>query len=1003
MYTGREIAVIGMDGVFPKSKNVIEFWKNLKDGKELISFEKDDFSQNQNSNFFTKKDFISAHGTVNRKDFFDASFFKYLPNEAKIIDPQIRVFHEVVWHALEDAGVIPTSANDIGLYAGASDNILWKSYNSLIRRDDTVDPFLSELLCDKDRLSTLISYKLNLQGPSITMRTACSTSLVSVHMACRALLTGECNIAVAGGVSFSSNHIHGYTYREGMIFSSDGHTRTFDNASDGTIFSEGAGAVVLKRLNEAIDNRDNIHAIIKGSFVNNDGADKVSFSAPSIKGQARCIKMAHKISQISPDSISYVEAHGTATNLGDPIEIEALNKAFENSSSKSCYIGSVKSNMGHLGAAAGIAGLIKVILSLKNQELVPSINYKCPNSNIPFKDGPFKVISKFTKWPKNKDFPRRAGVSSFGIGGTNAHVVLEEWTQKNIGKDSLYKTYIFPFSAMTRLDLYNYIVSFVEYLRVKGEYDLGNLSYTLRSGRKNFEYRLALCARTKDELIEKLEKSLVRFKPKKRKKWKDIVFMFPGQGVQYFKMGIQLYETETVFKKELDRGFRVLKNITQIDFKHVLFEDEDNSHRVDDTKYTQPILFIFQYSLYKLLSSKDIKPNYLIGHSFGEYTSACISGVLDYEDTLKILLKRGALMDKLPEGKMLGVSTSAINIKKYLVKGTSLASINSPEQCIISGKSKAINELIENLKDEKIEHRLLNISFASHSSMIDLVLEEYRDFLGNFKFHLTKIPFSSNLTGELFRIGESVSSDYWCRHLRETVNFNRGIQNLDNSEEGRIFIDVGPGDALKRLFKQNKLKGSNNIGLNVIKGKYEETEYENDSLYFYQFICELWENGFVINWDKYFYGEKSRLISIPKYAFKKDIYPSTINLDAIISGTEFDKIGNLKNEEVSTTEKYSFKDNLVTNSELTEELIAIWKSFFGLDEVEINEDFFEYGGDSLKAMALIRILNSRFNIKFPIKIFFKNSSIVDLAIEIENILWIKDGGDKEYKNKLSID
>lgn len=996
--TGLEIAIVGMSGKFPKANSISELWEAIMNGDELIEFaDKDQFEAlGIDEETYTQENFVNAFGSFSEEEYFDAPFFKYQPAEASLMDPQIRVFHEVVWAALEDAGVIPEK-EIVGLYAGANDNITWKGYNTFVKKNLMVSRYMASLLCDKDRLSTLISYKLNLKGPSIFIRSGCSTSLVGVHMGCRALLMGECNVAVAGGVTINSNKTLGYFKAENMIFSSDGHTKTFDASSDGTIFSNGAGAVVLKRLDKAIKDKDHIYAVINGSAINNDGNRKIGYTAPSIEGQFNCIQKALKSSRVDVNTIQYVEAHGTGTKLGDPIEIEALNNAFSNYQKDTCHIGSIKSNIGHLGAASGVAGLIKATLIAKSGDIPPTLHYTNPNPKIPFEEGSFKVADQNLQLPTASETPNRVAVSSFGIGGTNAHVILENYEQEE--KQLIQNTpLIFPFSAKSKESLEAYLETFVDFLDEYGsELSLEDISYTLRHGRVSFAYREVFVAQSIEELKERIETSIrkIRNLKKTEKTEKKIVLMFPGQGVQYFEMGKELYETEAVFREDLNKGFEILQRLTSIDFKEILYQNSGQKDLMHDTKYTQPLLFIFQYALCKLLNFYGIELSHIIGHSFGEYTASCISGMISYEDAVKILIKRGSLMEKLPEGRMIGVSGSAEEIAPYLGESAWIASINSPNQCILSVEKEAVDTLMQKLEENQIKHRLLQISFASHCPMVDGVLDEYRSFLEQFSFQEGSIPPVSNLTGTFVEGREGKSAQYWCDHLRNTVDFSAGIRTLDRMEN-LVFLDVGPGDSLSRMFKQNKSSESKNTTLSLIRNGYDELTENEKQNHFKEVLGALWKQGAIENLSHIDNTETNQKISLPTYAFKRVKYPTYINLSK--GFPEMDEhLEKLQQEE---PELNVVSENFNSEYELVDQLIEVWKSFFGIESIDIDSDFFELGGDSMKAMMLIKLLNAKYGIKLTIKGFFKNPVLFDLADEIQDLIWAKKP--KTFENKLTI-
>lgn len=1013
-YTGFEIAVIGMSGTFPVADSIEKFWDKLRKGEEMItSFSTEEIQQKDiNHELFNSKSHINAIGYNDSKEHFDSNFFKYPTEEAEVMDPQIRVFHEQVWLALEDAGVdLDDDKNLIGLYAGASNNIIWKMYTSFVQKSKNVNEFILRTVNDKDFLTTLISHKLGLKGPSVNINTACSTSLVSVHMACRSLLMGECNIALAGGVTMISDSTPGYQFKEGMIYSPDGHCRPFDRNSGGTVPGEGAGVVVLKRLDRALKDKDNIHAIIKGSAINNDGNRKLGYTAPSIEGQIDCIKLEQKIGKVAPESISYIEAHGTATQLGDPIELEALNKVFEGIPNYKCAIGSVKSNIGHLDSAAGISGLIKVILALKNRELPSSINYQAPNEKIRFDQGPFFVNEKLVKWNNENESPLRAGVSSFGIGGTNAHIIVEEApiTERNKHENGLI---ILPVSAKNYASINAYYIKLVEFLNANENLNISDLAYTLQKFRTQFNYKEFILGKNKNELLEELQ---LRIKSNRQIKGKfnarKIAFMFSGQGTQYYKMGGDLYDTFEYFRNEMDKGFSILNEITTNDYKKVWNNELGEDYNIENTKYTQPLLFVFEYALARLMMKWGIIPDLLIGHSIGEYVAACISGVWTYEDALKIVVKRAEMISNLPEGSMLAVGLNEVEIQKYLSEEIDLAVINSPNQCIVSGKTGAINLLEEELIKGNNGVNKLKVSHAFHSSMMDGALVDFNLFLKQFSFSTPQVPFISNLTGKLITDQEACSEEYWCNHLRKTVCFSDGIEALIE-QNVNVLIEVGPGNFLTTLAKQHFLN-EEVISENLTRHIRENT---NDVNHIFEKIGSLWKNGLRIEWDNIQDNSMRRKIAIPGYCFQRKKYASTVNLNKEIKsllGGSFDKdigsekLNNIRLEDIQKEVGIPFSkknEDVIPESELYTELIDLFKEFFGREDIDMNTNFFELGGDSLRASSLISLLRKRFDIDVTYSDFIRKTTLEELSMElaedVKNAHWIKNKVAQSNKIKI---
>lgn len=877
-YDGLEIAIIGISGRFPDSNNYRQFWQHLKDGKELIKTFTDEELKKGGVSEKTLRDssYVKSVGVINNKDHFDAGFFGYSPSEAAFMDPQIRLFHEHCWETLEDAGYAAmTDKQKIGVFAGASVNDNWKLYTYSKAAESGVDPFYLSMISSHRFMTTLTSYKLNLRGPSVFIDTACSTSLTAVQLACRSLLTRDCSMALAGGVSIKTLQNKGYFYQEGMVSSDDGHCRTFDAAANGTASGEGIGVVLLKRLSEAIRDRDHIYAVIRSAALNNDGNLKVGYTAPSVKGQADCIRSAQKMAGIDPRSITYIEAHGTATKLGDPIEIRALNEAFNvGGEDKYCAIGSVKSNMGHLDAAAGVSGLIKTALSLKNRQIPASLYFEKPNPEIDFAGGPFYVNTSLQDWIPANGFPLRAGVSSLGIGGTNAHLILEE--APDVEEDDTGRAdKILTISGKTADAVNRYTEKLRNFLLTEESVNLDDLCYTLQLGRKHFSFRKSIVFKEHAELVALLDTTKTREQLIKSKESNnEVVFLFSGAGSQYVTMGKGLYLHESLFKAEMDKGFELLQQLTGENYKSIFYPETTGDYRINNMLHTQPAIFLFEYALAQLVLSYGIQPRFMIGHSIGEYVAACISGVFSYEDALKLVVKRGELMNSLANGAMLSVPVNEETGRTFLDKEISLAAVNGLEQIVFSGSIPAINELAARLEAKDISSARLHATHAGHSYMMEEILDEYRDEIKNTKRDIPQLPFISGLTGNFITNEECLSVDYWVRHMRETVQFSSGITTLLSTSDNLIFLELGAGNALTSLLKQRKTAVTSFTALNLIKHPKEE---EEDLKYFTERIGQLWSRGVEPDWKAWYGSEKRRRISLPTYSFEPISYPAEVN------------------------------------------------------------------------------------------------------------------------------
>lgn len=869
----RDIAIIGISGKFPKSNTIKEFWNNLVNEKELVHFftDKELEEKGVSEKKLNNPDYVKASSFINSPNEFDYPFFKYTLDEAKVMNPQTRILHQLVWKALEDAGCnIEEYNKKIGIFVGANNDLNWSLYSAL-SKNSNVDDLTKSKLSNPNFMASLISYKLNLRGPCYFLDTACSTSLSAAHLACRSLLLNECGTAVVGGIRVLSYEDNGYLYQEGSIESKDGHIRSFDANSSGTIGADGAGVVILKRLEDAIKEKDNIYAVIKGSAINNDGSSKGGYTMPSIDGQSECIKVAQKIAGVHPTDITYMETHGTGTKIGDLIEIESLNIAFNHDTTHKCAIGTVKSNMGHADEAAGIIGLIKTALAIRHKVIPASLHYKKPNPAIDFSGGPFFVNTKSKKWETTDNKPLMAGINSLGIGGTNVHMILGE--PPLIEKSSENKKYqLIRISANSIDSLEKYEFELLSFLNKEKGTSFSNLAYTLQKGRKQFNYKKYFVAQNTEQLIGKLKNNDLKVHDLNPKN--SIVFMFSGQGSQYFNMGYKLYNEHKFFRQILDEGFDYLFKLTGINYTQALFGEKDILQKINHTEYTQPILFLFEYAMSQLLINLGIKPDYLIGHSLGEYVAACISEVFTLEDALKLICKRAELMTIIEEGAMLSIGTSYEKIDKSLISNASVAAINSPNTFVLSGSKKEITQIKNQLDTNKISFVELKTSHAFHSEMMKDMLDDFEAELKMVKFSKPKIPFISNITGELILGEDAISIAYWKKHIIETVNFKKGIEKLI-SFDNTMFIEIGPGNTLTTFYKQCQNLKLNNSVFNTIRHPKEEV---CDVEHFLNFLGFLWCNGFDISWEKYYEEQTPQKISIPTYVFDSYDLPAKVSV-----------------------------------------------------------------------------------------------------------------------------
>jgi amino acid adenylation domain-containing protein len=906
--TGLEIAVIGMSCRFPGARNIEEFWANLKAGVESLAFLTEEEVAELEPQLKDNPAYVRAKGGVlEQKEYFDAFFFEYTPREAEILDPQARIFHEITWEALENAGYDPfTYEGLIALFAGASKNFNWEALTVVSGKTLQLGNYAVNHLIDRDFLSTRLAYKLNLKGPALSVQTGCSTSLVALHLACQSLLNGESDIALAGGVTIYTQKEIGYLYQQGMILSPDGHCRSFDAEAGGTVSGNGAGVVALKLLEESIKDKDTIHAVIKGSAINNDGAQRATFTAPSRDGQTNAIRLALQVAEVEPESITYVEAHGSGTLLGDPIEMQALTQAFDTSEKQYCAIGSVKTNVGHLDSASGITGFIKAVLAIKNRQIPPSLHFKRPNPKIDFENSPFYVNTELKEW-KNNGSPIRAGVSSFGIGGTNAHVILEEAPPTppglKLGGESCIRPIhscqpqLILLSAKTPTALETITQNLAQYLEQNGNsrIELGDLSYTLKVGRRGFNHRRMVVSSSIQELIEELKNPDSRklFTRSTKEQNRPILFMFPGLGSQYVNMGRDLYEAEPVFREEMDRCFEILDKLEILDenIKEILFPHPDEraqrsglsvcdaaptsvgSPAISESAVreknwtptqTQVILFVFEYALAKALMKWGITPNALIGYSFGEYTAASISGVFTAEQALRLIARRTQLIEQLPQGAMLSVPLPKDQVSSELTESVTIAIDNGPST-IVAGTPEAVQAFEDKMKSKKRLCMKVNQTHALHTLLMEPVLKAFEQEVSQITLEEPRIPYISNVTGNWITKQQATDPNYWAQHMAQTVRFAEGVKELVKIPSA-IFLEVGPGRDLSALVKRDLDDTTQQQALNTVRPAGQQ---DSDNRYLLQRIGQLWAIGGTIVWEKYDHHGSYGRIPLPTYPFER--------------------------------------------------------------------------------------------------------------------------------------
>ncbi|NEQ79122.1 MAG: amino acid adenylation domain-containing protein [Moorea sp. SIO2I5] len=1017
-----EIAIIGMSCRLPGANNIDEFWQNLRDGVESISFlsEQELLSSGVDPTLISDPNYVKASGVLSDVDLFDASFFNFSAREAEVMDPQHRLFLEHCWEAMEHAGYnTQTYEGSIGVYAGSNNNS-YLLYNLYPRFDPNIKTDLQTLISnDRDYLSTRVSYKLNLKGPSINIQTACSTSLVAVHLACQSLLNGECDMALAGGVSVNVPQKSGYLYQKGMILSPDGHCRAFDAKAQGSVIGNGVGVIVLKSLADAIAQGDCIHGIIKGSAINNDGSLKNGYTAPGVDRQTAAVSETQFIAGIESDTVTYVEAHGTGTELGDPIEIEALTQAFRESTSRRafCAIGSVKTNVGHLGSAAGIASLLKTLLALKHKLIPPSLHFEQPNPKIDFANSPFYVNTKLAEWKAGKT-PRRAGVNSVGLGGTNCHVILEEAPQVQTSATSR-PWQLLMLSAKTNSALDTATANLTGHLKQHPELNLADIAYTLQIGRQEFDHRRVV-------VCQDLEDAAIALQDPKRiitsiqgKSERSVAFVFTEQRIHYVHMAWELYFGEPTFREQVDRCCDFLEPLLDLDLRDILYPNrnqvwdgapmpdltketpkssldldkmlghnqepvDEATQKLNQTYLTQPAVFVIEYALAQLWMSWGIRPVAMIGYSIGEYVAACLAGVLSLEDALTLVATRAQMIQELPGGAMLAVPISEQEVRPLLNENLFLSGINSSKLCVIAGETKAVEQLASQLTETGLECQRLPTSHACHSQMMKPIASSFTELVKTISLKPPQIPYLSNVTGTWITEAEAIDPSYWTKHLCQPVRFADGVSQL-SKEKNTILLEVRLEKKLTSLALE--CLDSEQIAAQVVLPSLGEACHsQSDLAFLLNTLGQLWLSGVQIDWSGFYTYERRYRIPLPTYPFERQSY--WIKPSQLVQSEE----------DTNSQVKYSLyqRPNLSNpfvspNSETEGKIAKLYQELLGVEPVGIHDSFFELGGSSLIGTQMIFQLRKDFNLEIPISLFLEAPTVAGLALAIEKKLIGKSG------------
>jgi len=1049
------IAIIGMAGRFPQAPNLQRFWENLCQGTELISFFSDEELEKAgiSPEMLRHPNYVKARGVLENADLFDAGFFGYSPREAELTDPQIRLFLECAWEALESAGWDAEKFSGmIGVYAGMS----FSSYIWQLAGEDTDADSVSAFRilmggAEKDHLATTISYRLNLRGPSLNVQTACSTSLVAVHAAARAVMTYECDMAIAGGSTVSVPQRIGYMYEPGGIASADGHCRSFDAGASGSVSGDGVGVVLLKRLEDAIAAGDTVYAVIKGSAINNDGRRKVGFTAPAVEGQAEVIALALAAAEVECESIGYIEAHGSATVMGDPIEIEALNQVYGQAGLKpaSIAVGSVKSNLGHLNAAAGVAGLMKTILALRHGSIPASLNFRQPNPAIPFGRGPFRVNHTLSPWPESNK-PRRAGVSSFGIGGTNAHVILEEAPETKPSRPAK-PWQLITISARSREALERATDQLATHLLKHPEQNFADVAFTLQEGRKAFEHRrMAVCrdASAAAGLLQSRTPSQV-FTAVSASRRRPVAFLLPGLGDQYLDMGRGLYESEREFARHVDHCSELLQPLLGVDLRKTMYPDprvrqqdevrteermnfrnlvqrarENDSptlQEIHHTLWAQPALFVIEYALAKLWMSWGIVPESMMGYSIGEYVAACLAGVISLEDSLRVLAVRAQKIEALAPGAMLAIAASEAEVRPLLTSEISMAGINGKSLCVVAGTPEAVDALQQRLVHEgELVCRRLLATHAFHSPLMAPAAGELTRLARSIRLSPPRIPYISNVTGKPITDAEATDATYWARHLTQPVQFAAGLQQMC-SPTAPVFLEVGPGQMLTSLAEQY-LAGRGMADRVALASLPHASDAQPDRAFILSTLGNLWLAGIEPDWAGVHRDEHRNRVLLPTYPFERQRYWFTARrrpqhkqeaelvkaaaaaaspAQAVASSTQgIQPEGN----GVENSRSYLGVEFVAPGNSTEQKIAEIWEELLGVHPIGIHDEFLRLGGNSLLAIKVAAELREAFQIEFPLVALLNSPTVADIALFVEDALltMIENMDESELSGRMEI-
>ncbi len=982
----QQIAIIGMSGRFPGADSPEELWDHIINGRiTTTTFGPEDDDSSVPRSWIENPNYVRRRGMIKNPDLFDASFFGFTPHDTEVMDPQERVFLELAWHAMENAGYTAEQYEGlISVFAGMGNNMYYHyNVSTHPRLIEMVGEVITEIGREKDHIATLVSHKLNLTGPSISLNTACSTALVAIDAAFQALLSRQCDMALAGGIELRTPQMSGQVHEPEGIFAHDGQCRPFSADADGTLFSDSAGILVLKRLSDAIRDCDTIHGVILGTATNHDGLNKKSYLAPSVRGQMEVISMAQARAGVRGDSIGLIEAHGTGTPVGDPIEFSALRQVFEAVTSNKgyCALNSVKANLGHPTTAAGVVGVIKTLLCFRSGMIPPQVNFKSINPNIDIESSPFFINTKPIPFPKPKGI-MQASVSSFGFCGTNAHVVLQE-PPAIVHKEESQPAYLLLLSAKTKSALETLSKDMAVYLAEQNDLKPYDVCYTLARGRKRFEHRRAIIFQNLDEAIERLRSDDPQYQVTKSvsRKGSLLAFMFPGQGSQYVGMGSDLYQHEKVFKEAIDRCASYLEEEMGEDIRSIMMPQENHNEAdqtlLQDTYYTQPAIFTIEYALAQLFLSWGYRPATLLGHSIGEFVCATLAGVFSLRDAIKLIAARSRLMRELPRGGMLSVRSSVDQVQGMLPESISVAAVNSPQLCVVAGPNEDIDNLRQTLHANSMVCRRLYTSHAFHSTMMQDAVEPFHEVVSSIQLSPPNLEIISTVTGQVLTAEKATNPTYWANHLRDTVRFADALATLYDRTDDYALLELGPRATLSSLAIAQAKKRGKQFAASALS---DQADDNGEIKAVMRAVGHLYANGHEPQWKR-FYKKIGKRIPLPGYPFERKrfwVEPAVVRHEAavnqLIPGSEAQPLravaaGDAPDGEASAT-AISHEEKLIG------QLREILESTSGLDlsDVDPSTTFFDMGLDSLILTQIAFKVEESFGVRATFRQLLKELS-----------------------------